>query len=196
MLTWKERKVNDIDTNPLECWYAVGFVGDSPHLYQIFPQYPNTNGDGYTVDTKLDPELYILFETLDGEHFAQTKIPERDGLRWMSDRIWDDYTFTKSAPMLVRAYRTLNDAKARAEIQISAIQGLVDTYAPKERRQSMKKKSPNDWCFLVLSWIVFGIVFAVALYFSISIMRLGAFAESEMPSMQPESGMVEAENTD
>lgn len=135
MLAWKERKVNDIETNPLECWYAVGFVGQSPRLYQIFPQYPNPNGDGYTVDSKQEPELYILFETLGGEHFAQTKIPERDGLSWMSDRIWDDYTFTKSAPMLVRAYKTIDEAKRRAEVQIDAIQGLIDTYAPEKDAQ-------------------------------------------------------------
>ena len=132
MLTWKERKVNDIETNPLECWYAVDFVGESPRLYQIYPQYPNPNGDGYTVDPTQGPELYILFETLVGEHFAQTKIPERDGLRWMSDRIWDDYTFTKSAPMLVRAFKTLDEAKKRAQHQIDAIRGLIDTYAPSQ----------------------------------------------------------------
>ena len=132
MLTWKERKVNDIETNPLECWYAVGFVGESPRLYQIYPQYPNPNGDGYTVDPTQGPELYILFETLGGEHFAQTKIPEQDGLAWMSDRIWDDYTFTNSAPMLVRAFKTLDEAKKRAQHQIDAIRGLIDAYAPSQ----------------------------------------------------------------
>lgn len=128
MLIWKERKENDIETNPLECWYAVGFVGDSPRLYQIVPQYPNPNGDGYTVDSHKDPELYVLFETLGGEHFAKTKIPERDGTQWLAARIWDEYTFEKSRPCFVRAFKTLDEAKARAEVQISHIQSIIDTY--------------------------------------------------------------------
>ena len=128
MLEWKERKVNDIPENPLECWYAVGFIGSSPRLYTIIPQYPNPNGDGYTVDTNADPELYVLFETLNGEHFSETKIPGRDGLAWMSDRLWDDYTFTKSAPGFVRAYKTIEEAKKRAEVQIEVVKNLVDAF--------------------------------------------------------------------
>ena len=133
MLNWKERKVNDIDTNPLECWYAVGFVGESPRLYQIEPQYPNPNGDGYTVDSTKEPELYILFETLGGEHFAKTRYPE-DGPNWLSYRLWGDYTFTKNPRGFVRAFKTLDEAKSRAEIQISAIQNIIDAYAPEESK--------------------------------------------------------------
>lgn len=127
MLNWEERKVNDIDTNPLECWYAVGFVGESPRLYQIEPQYPNPNGDGYTVDTSKEPELYILFETLGGEHFSKTRFPE-DGTEWLLNRLWGDYTFEDGRRRLVRAFRTLDEAKKRAEVQISAIENLIEKY--------------------------------------------------------------------
>ena len=132
MLNWKERKVNDIETNPLECWYAVGFVGESPRLYQIEPQYPNPNGDGYTVDTSKEPELYILFETLGGEHFSKTRYPE-DGTSWLGLRLWEDYTFEKPRNF-VRAFNTIEEAKERAETQISAIQNIIDIYSPKENK--------------------------------------------------------------
>lgn len=127
MLNWKECKVNDIETNPLECWYAVGFVGESPRLYQIEPQYPNPNGDGYTVDTSSEPELYILFETLGGEHFSKARHPE-NGTERSHNRLWGDYAFEDERRRLVRAFRTLDEAKKRAEVQISAIESLIEEY--------------------------------------------------------------------
>lgn len=133
MLNWKERKVNDIETNPLECWYAVGFVGETPRLYQIEPQYPNPNGDGYTVDPSKEPELYILFETIGGEHFSKTRLPE-DGTGWLRNRLWEDYAFEDWRRRFVRAFSTLDEAKKRAEVQISEIQNIIDAYVQEKNK--------------------------------------------------------------
>ena len=131
MLTWKTRKVNDIDTNPLECWWAVGMIGDSARLFTIVPQYPNVNGDGYTVDSNADPELYVLFETLGGEHFSKTRLPG-DYKSWLQARLWDEYTFERNKTCFVRAFKTLDEAKARAQVQIDKIAEISDAYFPKE----------------------------------------------------------------
>lgn len=123
-LVWKERKVNDIESNPLECWYAVGQVGTSTRLYTIQPQYPVK--EGYITVSDSEPELYILFETLDGKHISVTRVPE-EGYSWLGQRIWDDYTFDQ-APSFVRAFKTLDEAKARAEIQRKAIANIIAQY--------------------------------------------------------------------
>lgn len=118
MLEWNERKVNDIETNPPDRWEAVYTLNsdssESRRIYSIVPQHPNPNGDGYTVDDSLPPELYVLFEQLEWT---------MDGKGWYS-----------GPNMFVRAFRTLDEAKKRAEFQHEAIDRIIEDYFPKENK--------------------------------------------------------------
>ena len=131
VLDWKERKVNDIDSNPLLCWYAVGFVHEHPRLYTIYPQFP-VHPDGYTKAGDM-PELYILFETLHGrdcnacfDGTAGNRVED-----WKDAERWGDYYF-KGKECLVHAYKTLDEAKDRAKVQIAHIVDLSEAYFPNQ----------------------------------------------------------------
>ena len=54
----------------------------------------------------------------------------------------------------------------------------------------MKNKKRFDNIFTAISCVLTVVVFIFTLYGSVMLMRLGAFAESDMPSMQPEAGLV------
>ena len=127
MLEWHERKVNGIETNPRDCFWAVGSVVKAPRLYTIVEQYPSKNG--YTVEEGSEPELYVLFEAFSssGRRFSDTFENEREAEEWRYAEQFGDYLF-KSRGSFVRAFKTLDEAKARAEVQIKAIQNIVDLY--------------------------------------------------------------------
>ena len=128
MLEWKERQVNDIPTNPRDCYWAVGQVGDSYRLYTIIEQYP-ANTDGLV--TGKEPELYILFEELNGRPVGNVFTNEKELEEWKYATEWGGCWF-KSRGSFVHAYKTLDDAKARAETQISKIQNIIDAYFSKK----------------------------------------------------------------
>ncbi len=109
-LEWKEYRENGIDTNPLECWWAIGTVAEYPRLYCIYPQYPNPNGDGYTTDESNGPELYVLTETIARDKGKKSieDFPERHHF--------------------IRAFDTLEKAKDRASVQIDAIKDILEQY--------------------------------------------------------------------
>ena len=128
MLIWNTRQVNDIDTNPLDCYWAVGFVGNSFRLYRIVEQYPaDVNG----MCTGNVPELYVLFEELCGRKLSDVFTTERELEEWKHAKRWGDFLF-KGHGAFVHAYKTLDEAKARAETQVSHIQNIIDCYFPKE----------------------------------------------------------------
>lgn len=128
MLEWNARKVNDISTNPLECYWAVGAIREYPRLYRIVEQYPADTKGMRTGDS---PELYVLFEELGGRRIADVFTNEKEIEEWKNARIWGNYWF-KGGGYFVHAYKTLDEAKERAETQISRIRDLMDEYLPKE----------------------------------------------------------------
>ena len=128
MLTWNTRQTNDIPANPLECYWAVGFVGTSPRLYRIVEQYP-ADVNGLRIGN--EPELFVLFEELGGRAVTDVFTTESEVNEWKYARIWGNHWF-KGNGSFVHAYKTLDEAKARAEIQMSHIQNIIDCYFPKE----------------------------------------------------------------
>ena len=53
----------------------------------------------------------------------------------------------------------------------------------------MKNRKHLDNILTAISCVLTVLVFIFTLYWSVMLMRLGAFAESEMPSMQPEAAV-------
>lgn len=58
----------------------------------------------------------------------------------------------------------------------------------------MKKRKSFDNILVAISGVLTVAVFIFTLYWSVVLMRLGAFAESDMPSMQPESGILDLDD--
>lgn len=129
MLKWNTRQVNDIETNPLDCYWAVGAVRTYPRLYRIIEQYPaDTNG----MRTADKPELYVLFEEIGGRRISDVFTNEEELKEWADSQKWGDCWFKRDG-RFVHAYKTLEEAKARAETQISHIENIMDEYFPKEK---------------------------------------------------------------
>lgn len=59
---WKVKKINNIESNPIEYWYTVYYERDSARKYYIVPQYPLI--DGEYEDQNSEPELYVYFESI------------------------------------------------------------------------------------------------------------------------------------
>lgn len=131
MLDWKTKQVNDIPTNPLDCYWAVGKVGTSTRLYTIVEQRP-ADTTGKVLSNV--PELYVLFEALGGRCVADVFTTEKELKEWKYASIWGNYWF-KTRGSFVHAYKTLDEAKARAETQISHIQNLIDIYFPSKKTE-------------------------------------------------------------
>ena len=133
MLEWHTKQVNDIETNPLDCYWALGkvFKNDNPRLYTIIEQFPSDENGLVKVNAK--PELYILFESLGhcGQHFSTTIENEKDFDEWKYAERFGDYFF-KSRGTFVKACRTLEEAKQRAEFQLKAIRDIIDVYFPND----------------------------------------------------------------
>lgn len=123
MLSWKEKKINDLESNPRDCYWAVGKLSEadvSPRLYVIVEQRPCDTKGIVQSDT---PELYVLFEGIGG-------IPanSRDAVHWEK---FGDWAF-QSRGMYVHAYKTLQEAKERAETQLDHIRGIINEYFQKK----------------------------------------------------------------
>lgn len=113
---WKERKTNNIPTNPLDCFYCIIDVGDSARLYSIQPQYPL---DENCIKTSDEPELYILFEDV----VRKATTEDRDYF-FYEESNYDGYVFNGNK-YFVRAFNNLEDAKKQAYKQYKAIYGFV-----------------------------------------------------------------------
>lgn len=123
MLEWNTRRVNDLPGNPIECYWAVGEINDSPRLYRIVEQYPaDTNG----LRTGNQPELYVLFENLKGRKHVNVLAPEEIEV-WKYSKYWGNCMFLGGGEY-VHAYKTLDEAKARAETQLDRIKWLISEY--------------------------------------------------------------------
>ena len=59
-LTWNEKRVNNIDTNPVECWYAIGEFGTLRRFYKIVP-FSKCDEHGMSLGTG---EYFIVYESL------------------------------------------------------------------------------------------------------------------------------------
>ena len=129
MLEWNTRKVNDIPTNPLDCYWAVGAVRAYPRLYRIVEQYPAVTKGMRIGDT---PELYVLFEEIGGRRISDVFTNENELKEWANSHKWGDCWF-KGHGRFVHAYKTLEEAKKRAETQISHIEGIMDEYFPETK---------------------------------------------------------------
>ena len=127
-MIWNERKVNDIPSNPLLCYWAIGDINGSKRLFRIEEQYP-VREDGFTIVDGSKPELYILFETTGGRRLTDVMPTSEEPEYWeQNGAIWGDYVFSTCKERFVRAYDTLDKAKARAEVQVNHIKDLIDTW--------------------------------------------------------------------
>jgi len=115
---WKEHKANNIPTNPLEEYYCLIDLKDCVRKYSIVPQYPEI--DTCCIDTKADPELYILFEAVGDRATDEDK--ERYSFIYESNN-YDGCLFKKKS--FVRAYKTMEEAKKRAYLQYRMIYGFA-----------------------------------------------------------------------
>ena len=57
---WKVKKVNDIETNPIECWWTIGECGTLKRFYKIVP-FPAQDERGLVLS---DSKYYLLYEAL------------------------------------------------------------------------------------------------------------------------------------
>ena len=115
-LQWIERKTNNIETNPLDGYCCIIDTEDCARLYFIQPQYPEI--EKYCINSNANPELYILFEA------TGHKATEEDKKHVFYDAInYKGYLFNNKT--FIRAYKTLEEAKARAYINYKMIYGYV-----------------------------------------------------------------------
>lgn len=128
---WKEHRVNNIDTNPIENIYCIIDVGESARRYSIQPQYP-LHKEGY-IDTINDkPELYILFEDIG----RKATIEEKNN--WIcKSNLYDDYCFNGKG--FIRAFKTLEEAKEQAYKQYIAIFGYALSHIVDDVEDATKK---------------------------------------------------------
>lgn len=122
MLIWHERKANDVETNQLDCYWAVGSAKAYPRLYRIVEQYP-ADANGLRIGG--EPELYVLFEEINGRSIRDVFTNEKELNEWKSAKQWGDFWFNGDG-RFVHAYKTLKEAKARAEVQLKHISDLID----------------------------------------------------------------------
>ena len=109
---WKEHYTNNIPTNPLQEYYCIVDVGNHARKYSVEPQYPSD--DGVCVNSAAEPELYIFFEAIG------RKATEDDKKSPFYNSVeYDGYVFEN--PSFIRAYKTMEEAKARAEVQYNAV---------------------------------------------------------------------------
>lgn len=114
---WKIKKINNIESNPIEYWYTTYYKGDSSRKYYIIPQYPSI--DGITVDINSEPELYVYFEATG----CKLKDKEKE---WKYDSIGDGYKYGKGT--FKRAFKTIEEAKYRAYMDYCHIYGYVMSF--------------------------------------------------------------------
>lgn len=113
---WKEKRVNNLDSNPIEGWWCVAKVGDTVRLYVIKPQQPQ---DESGLVTSEEPEGYVLFEGLCAtrRNYDENPMSSYDG--WMAPRL-----------SFVHMYKTLDSAKQRAATQAGHINDIIKRYFP------------------------------------------------------------------
>lgn len=130
MLTWYEKKENNIETNHLEFWFAVDKTSKYMKSYRYFyivPQYPSK--DGVMIESGSDPELYVLFE---GRCSECDK--EYDKIAGIFDHYYDlivtpqERYFDSSKSTFLRAFKTLEEAKNRAEYNIKHMNSIKEIY--------------------------------------------------------------------
>ena len=123
-LIWHTRQVNDIDSNPLDCYWSLGRINDSDvRLYTITQQFPTY--DGYTLIPDSVPECFILHEAIGG-------IPASQVDSSSTREMFGDYCF-KNRGTIIRVFRTLDEAKARAEVQLEHIKAIINSYFPEKQ---------------------------------------------------------------
>lgn len=131
-MIWYEHRANNIPTNPISCWFAIDFSSKYSKTYRYFyiiPQYPSE--DGFTTKDGDDPELYVLFE---GRCTEYERGDARDSL--FNDMLmlpektngeiqvfWDS-----SKSTFLRAFKTIEEAKARAQVNIDHMNAIKETY--------------------------------------------------------------------
>ncbi len=97
-LDWKEKYINGIKENGVECWYTIGECGTLRRFYKIVPF---SKCDERGLVTNESEKYYVLYEALGIE----------------SD---------KASPVAV--YEDLEKAKQRAKFQLLAINNIIECY--------------------------------------------------------------------
>lgn len=114
---WKEKKTNNIESNPLEYWYTTYDNGDVSRLYYIIPQYPSV--DDMCVNTYENPELYIYFEAI-GTVIAEGEVECK------YSGIGNGYVYGKGS--FKRAFKTIQEAKDRAYRDYKMVYGYAMSF--------------------------------------------------------------------
>jgi hypothetical protein len=127
---WHERHENNISTNPLGEYYCIVDFGDGARKYAIRPQYPSK--DGVVIDRTSDPELFILFEAT-----GRRATDEDKSYPFYSSVHCNDYLFHHES--FIRAFKTMEEAKARAYVQYRAIFGYVLSHMNQDIDEATKQ---------------------------------------------------------
>ena len=126
VLHWNTKFINNIESNGIDCYYAITEALKVPRLYRITTQKPFVNNSLFVCKAEDAPQYYILWETIKGERFQGDANPVYSN-SWKDESSGLTYKFD-SAPALVAVYTSLTEAKARAMIQIEQIQKVFDEY--------------------------------------------------------------------
>lgn len=102
-MDWKVKKVNGIEENPIECWWAIGDCGTLRRFYKIVP-WSKTDVKGVVIE---ENKYFCLYES------CQADKPENASM--------------------VGIYENLDDAKERAKMQLIHINNIIKTYCLKEK---------------------------------------------------------------
>lgn len=128
MMTWNEKKINNIETNPIECWWAIGNLADGcKRMYIVEPYYEVTT-DGLAKTDK-PYKYYTLSECLSHHLLTKDKTESKEYLD-KSCFYGDYYIDTELHPIAI--YDTKEDAMLRAETQIKHMDAIWKTYFSKE----------------------------------------------------------------
>lgn len=101
-MEWKVRKTNDIETNPIDYYWAIGECGILRRFYKIVP-WSKTDVRGHVIEAD---KYFCLYES------CQADKPENAGM--------------------VGIYESLDDAKERAKVQLVHINNLIKAYCPEK----------------------------------------------------------------
>lgn len=120
---WKIKKVNNIETNPIQCYWTIGTVNGLSRFYKITP-FNKCNENGL-VDNDNPKIYYVLYEAC---NYTTTT----DSLIKKFDIDYYDGIIPINASM-VAVYEDLDMAKNRAKFQLFIINNIIENYAVKEK---------------------------------------------------------------
>lgn len=116
---WKEHKVNNIETNPLDEIYCIVDVGSCAKKYSIKYQMEDGSRSANSSDEKA--KYYILFET----HGQKATVQDKEDFFYKLSNV-DGYVFGHET--FIKVFEDLDEAKHQGYKQYSCIYGGVLHY--------------------------------------------------------------------